>query len=179
MVAAARGRSTEDLMTRIHLAPLAAGLLAAACSGPAPERAKPPVPPPAATAIPAPPVVVDVVAAKGSGLEGETWAKELREAVGARAGDLQLAAKGTAADIVVRIEKIQHGVAFKPEPPGEGKTEVVHGTFVASGRTRPFTLGYRGEARPQVEALARNLRAIAREIAAHEAASPAEPGAPH
>jgi hypothetical protein len=167
MVPAARGRSTEDLMTRIHLAPLAAGLLAAACSGPAPERAKPPVPPPAAKPAPAVPAVVEVIAAKGSGPEGEAWAKELREAVGARAGDLRLAAKGAAPDIVVRIEKLQRGVEFKPEPPGEGETKVVHGTILAGGRTRPFTLGYRGEARTQAEALARHLHTIAKDIAAH------------
>lgn len=153
-------------MTRIHLLALAAGLVAAACSGPAPERAAPPVPPPAATATPAAPLTVDVVAAKGSGPEGEAWAKELGKAVGARSDDLHLATEGVTADVVVRIEKVQRGVTVKPEPPGEGETEVVHGTFLAGSQSRPFVLAYRGEARPQTEALARNLRAIAKDMAA-------------
>jgi hypothetical protein len=109
---------------------------------------------------------VGVVAAEGCGADGEAWATELREAVRARAGDLRLAAEGATPDVVVRIEKVQRGVTVKPEPPGEGETEVVHGTFVAGGRNRPFVLAYRGEARPQTEALARNLRSITKDMAA-------------
>jgi hypothetical protein len=158
-------------MTRAIPPALAAGLLVAvACAGPAPERGAP-----AATAAPEAPLVVEVVAAAGSGPEGDAWAKELREAVGARAGELRLASKGGAADILVRIEKLQRGVTFSPEPPGEGETQVVHGSFVLGHRTRAFMLGYRGEARPQAEALARNLRAIAKAMSAHDAADSSEP----
>jgi hypothetical protein len=154
----------EEPMTRAILPALAAGLLAAvACSGPAPKSAAP-TPGPAATAVPGP-LVVGVVAADASGSGVDAWAKELRDAVRARAGELRLAADGETTDIVVRLEKLEQDVKFTPEPPGEGRTAVVRGTFLLGPRTREFRLGYRGEARPQAEALARNLRTIAKEMA--------------
>jgi hypothetical protein len=151
-------------MTRAVSACLAAGLLVAvACSRPEPET-KPMPEPPAATATPAARLIVRVVATPGSG--GDAWAKELRAAVGERTDELELAADDGAADFVVRINKVQRDAKFSPEPPGEGETLVMRGGFVRGDKTREFTLGYRGEVRPQAEALARNLRAIERSMSA-------------
>ena len=159
-------------MTRAILPALAAGLLVAvACSRPAPEGAAA-TPAPAATATPATPLVVGVVVGAKSGPDAEAWAKELRAAVGAHADELRLAADDGRADLVVRIESVQRHAKFKPEPPGDGEAILMRGTLVLGERTREFTLGYRGEARPQAEALARNLRPIAKDMSGAPEPSP-------
>ncbi len=151
-------------MTRHALLSLAvAGLLAlGGCSGPEAPAA---LATPAATMpTPAPaPIAVHVQVSEGAGSLAEAWAEELRAAVSAGHGDLSLASTPEDADVVVRIDEVETGVEVTPEPEGEGEISVMRGALVLGDSARDFSLNYRGEARPQAEALARNLRAFAAE----------------
>jgi hypothetical protein len=66
-------------------------------------------------------------------------------------------------------------VKFEPEPAGEGEISVMRGALVTGKTAQPFQLAYKGEARPQAEALARNLRRFAMGTGA-AGSKPAEPG---
>jgi len=149
-------------MTRHSTLALAAVAFLAlgACSGPgAPAALGTPLP---ARPTPAP-VSVLVQVAEGAGPLAEAWAEELRTAVSAGHGDLSLASAPEAAALVVRIDKVQTGVEVASVPEGEGEISVMHGAIVVGGSAREFNLNYRGPARAQAEALARNLRGFAAE----------------
>ena len=130
----------------------------AGCSGPEAPRATPP------PARPTPvPVSVLVQVGEDAGPLAEAWAEELRTAVSAGHGDLSLASAPEAAAVVVRIDKVETGVEVASAPEGEGEISVMRGAIVVGDSAREFNLIYRGPARPQAEALARNLRGFAAE----------------
>ncbi len=151
-------------MTRHALLSLAVAALLAlgGCSGPEAPAA---LATPAATMpTPAPaPIAVLVQVPEGAGSLAEAWAEELRAAVSAGHGDLSLASTPEDAAVVVRIDEVETGVEVTPEPEGEGEISVMRGVLVLGDSAREFSLNYRGEARVQAEALARNLRAFAAE----------------
>lgn len=159
--AAQRRRPTEDSMTRHALRSLvtvAALWTLAGCSSPEAPRATPP------PARPTPvPVLVLVQVAEGAGPLAEAWAEELRTAVLAGHGDLSLASAPEATAVVVRIDRVETGVEVASVPEGEGEISVMRGAIVVGGSAREFNLHYRGQARSQAEALARNLRGFAAE----------------
>ena len=103
------------------------------------------------------PLVVRVDAATPGGPEVEAWAKELRAAIATHKDELRLAKAGEKAELTVRIDSVAKG---------EGDTHSMNGAFVLGKTTRPFNLSYPGEAGPQAEALARNLRKYADQMKA-------------
>ena len=150
-------------MTRHALLALvtAALLVGGACSPPEDPAAR--ATPAATMPTPAPPIVVHVQVPEGGGPEAAAWAEELRTAVREGHGDLSLAAAREDAVVVVRIDSVETGVEADPEPEGEGEISVMKGALVLGESAREFSLAYRGDVRPQAEALARNLRAYAAE----------------
>jgi len=168
-------RPTEDSTTRhalLSLVTVAAVWTLGGCSGPEAPAAL--ATPAAARPTPAP-VSVLVQVAEGAGALAEAWADELRTAVSAGHGDLSLASAPETAAVVVRIDTVETGVDVASEPEGDGEISVMRGALVVDGSAREFNLNYRGEARPQAEALARNLRAFAAEGGTDEPAD--EPAA--
>ena len=163
-------------MTRY--APLAfvtAVLLAAgACSQPEGPAAQ--ATPAAMMPTPGPPVLVHVLVPEEAGPEVEAWAEELRTAVTTGHGELNLAATPEEAAVVVRIDAVETGVKTDPEPEGEGETSMMRGALVLGESAREFKLAYRGEVRPQAEALARNLRGYAAETDAGASDEPEPEG---
>jgi len=155
-------------MTRHALLALvtAALLVSGACSPPDDPAAQ--ATPAATMPTPAPPIVVHVQVPDDAGPEAAAWAEELRTAVREGHGDLRLAASPEDAVVVVRIDSVETGVEVEPEPEGEGETSVMKGALVLGESAREFSLAYRGDVRPQAEALARNLRAYAAEADAPE-----------
>jgi hypothetical protein len=109
------------------------------------------------------PVAVHVLVPDGAGPDAAAWAEELRNAVTAGHGDLSLAARAEEASVVVRVDAVETGVEASPEPEGEGEISVMRGALVVDGSAREFHLTYRGEARLQAAALARNLRGFSAE----------------
>ncbi len=145
--------------------------IALACSppeSPAPQ-ARPATGRPAATPAP---VAVHVLVPDGASPEAEAWGENLRTAVTSGHDDLILAATAEEASVVVRIDTVETGVKATPEPEGEGEISVMRGALVVGGSAREFHLTYRGEARLQAEALARNLRGFAAEGGTDQAAPP-------
>jgi hypothetical protein len=136
-------------------------LATGACSQPEGPEAR--ATPAAMMPTPAPPVLVHVQVPEEAGPEVEAWAEELRIAVTAGHGDLNLAATPAEAAVLVRIDAVETGVKVVPEPEGEGETSMMRGALVLGESAREFKLAYRGEVRPQAEALARNLRGYAAE----------------
>ncbi len=130
------------------------------CSGPEAPAALGTPPPARPTPVP---VSVLVQVAEGAGPLAEAWAEELRTAVSAGHGDLSLVSAAEGAAVVVRIDKVETGVEVDSVPEGEGEISVMRGAIVVGGSAREFNLNYRGQARPQAEALARNLRGFAAE----------------
>jgi hypothetical protein len=124
---------------------------------------------------PAPPVFVHVQLSEGAEAAVEAWAEELRTAVTAGHGDLRLAATVEEAAVVVRIDSVDTRVKADPEPEGEGETSVMRGALVLGESAREFNLAYRGEVRPQAEALARSLRGYAAETDVGAAPDAPEP----
>ncbi|MCG6920222.1 MAG: hypothetical protein LJF15_03925 [Acidobacteria bacterium] len=110
---------------------------------------------------PAPPVVVHVQVSEEAGPEAAAWAEELRTAVKEGHGDLSLASTPEEGVVVVRIDSVETGVEADPEPEGEGETTMMRFALVLGEAHREFSLAYKGDARPQAEALARNLRSLA------------------
>ena len=168
-------------MTRHALLVLAAStvLAGASCSPgespratPSPEAAGAATPPLAAPA----PIAVFVTLPEDPGPGVEDWARELRGAIAAGHGGLSIAESPDAALVVVRIDAVGTEAGVRPEPPGEGEIVVARGAIVLGETSRGFSLAYRGEARPQAEALARNLRRFAAERAADAPAVPARVG---
>jgi hypothetical protein len=102
------------------------------------------------------------------------WAQELAAAIASGQGNLVLASTPGEAAAAVRIDAVEVGAEVSPEPEGEGEISVMRGALVVGESAREFNLVYRGDARPQAEALARNLRGFATEGGAVPAAAPAE-----
>ena len=149
-------------MTRQAVVSLAAVAVLVACACSAPEApAALGTPPPARPAEAL--VTVSVLVPDDAGDLAEAWAEELRIAVSGGHGDLTLAASPEEATVVVRIDGVETGEAAASGEEDGGKVSVMHGALVVGGSPREFNLNYHGEARPQAEALARNLRSFASE----------------
>jgi len=159
-------------MTRALPLAVAAVLVVVACSAPeAPRDASTPAP---VAPVAAPePVVVHIQMPEDPDPAVLAWAQALSTAITSGQGGLNLAATPEEATAVVRIDTVEKGTEVDPEPEGEGEVSVMRGALVVGERARAFNLVYRGDARPQAEALARNLRRFAAEGAA-AAAAPAE-----
>jgi hypothetical protein len=82
----------------------------------------------------------------------QNWAKELRAALGQRKDEFRPAKAGETAELVVRIDSVV---------PGASGSHVLNGALVMDKKAHPFNLSYPGEAGPQAEKLARNLRKYA------------------
>jgi hypothetical protein len=162
----------EETMTRAL--PLAAATLAiAACSAPDTPRSAA-TPAPVAPAASLPPVVVQIQVPEDPGPAVEAWAQALAAAIDAGHGGLALARTPEEAVAVVRIDAVETGAEVKPQPEGEGEVNVMRGALVVGENARAFNLVYRGDAQPQAEALARNLRRFAAEGADDNAAQGAD-----
>jgi hypothetical protein len=161
---------TEETMTRALPFATAALLVVVACSAPEAPRATT-TPAPAAPAAALESVVVHILVPKDSGPAVEAWAQALAAAINSGQGGLALATTPDEAVAVVRIDAVETGTDVDPEPEGEGEVNVMRGALVVGESARAFNLVYRGDARPQAEALARNLRRFAAEGAAAAAAS--------
>jgi hypothetical protein len=154
-------------MTRALPLVAVALLAAVACSAPGPPEA-------ASTPAPAPtpvPVAVYVQVPDEPEPAVEAWAQDFTAAILAGQGQLVLAPSPEEATATVRIDGVESGIEASPEPEGEGEITRMKGVLVVGESAREFSLVYRGEARPQAEALARNLRRFAAE---GSAASPAD-----
>lgn len=146
-------------LTLVAAAALSTGLACGPPETPAPQ-ARPASGGPAETPAP---VAVHVLVPDGASPEAEAWAEELRTAVTSGHGGLSLAETAEEASVVVRVDAVESGVEVTPEPEGEGEIFVMRGALVVDGSGRQFQLSYRGEARLQAEALARNLRSFSAE----------------
>ncbi len=166
-------------MTRRLTLAGAALLAVAACSAPAPpETASTPAPvSPAATPQP---LAVHVQVPEEPEAAVEAWAQALRTAITSGQGGLTLAATPEEAGAVVLIGTVEKGAEGDPALAGEGEFHVMRFALVVGENARELSVVYRGEARPQADALARNLRRAAAEVAA-PGASPGskEASAPH
>ena len=159
-------------MTRALPLATAALLALVACSAPeAPQATS--TPEPVAPGAALQPVVVHVLVPEDPDPAVEAWAQALVAAIDAGHGGLALATTPDEAVALVRIDAVETGTEVDPEPEGEGEVNVMRGALVVGETARVFNLVYRGDARPQAEALARNLRRFAAEGAA--AAAPASP----
>jgi len=119
-----------------------------------------------ATLLPAPapaapvngvPMTVEVRTAPKADPGVQAWAKELRAALETHKEEFRLAKTGEKAELTVRIDSVGAG---------PGAAQVMNGALVMGQTTRPFNLSYTGAARPQAEALARNLRKYADQMKA-------------
>jgi hypothetical protein len=108
--------------------------------------------------------------------EVEAWARELGAAIAAGHGGLVMSESADDARVVVRIDAVETNARVNPEPPGDGEILLMRGAILDGENSRAFSLAYRGSARPQAEALARNLRRFAAEQQAADPASPASEG---
>lgn len=150
-------------MTRHALLTLATtGLLVAGACSPSNEPAARATPA-AMMPTPVPSISVHVQVPEEAGPEAAAWAEELRTAVTDGHGELRLAPTPEEGVVVVRIDSVETGVKTDPEPEGEGETSLMQGALVLGESAREFKLAYKGDVRPQAEALARNLRAYAAE----------------
>jgi hypothetical protein len=160
-------------MNRVLPLATVAMLAVVACSAPeAPQATATPAP--AAPAANPQPVVVHIQVPEDAEPGVEAWAQALAGAINAGHGGLALAPTPEAAAAVVRIDAVETGAEVDPEPEGEGEVNVMRGALVVGEGARAFNLVYRGDARPQAEALARNLRRFAAEGAAAQTASAPE-----
>ena len=164
-------------MTRALPFAVAAMLVIAACSAPdSPETSATPAP---ATADPAPkPATVHVLTAGPGSPEVQTWAQELTAAIESGEGNLVLVSTPEEAEAVVLIESVEVGGEASPELAGEGETYRMRGSLVIGDDARDFNVVYRGEVRPQAEALARNLPRFAQEAASGGATVDSKGAAP-
>lgn len=117
-----------------------------------------------APAKPAAVMTVAVEVAPSAGAAGQLWGQELRNALEPRRDEFRLARKGEKAELVVRIDS----VAATPRG-----GSVMNGSLAIAARVHPFNVSYPGEARPQADALARNLRRFAEQVKS----APARPAA--
>ena len=115
------------------------------------------VPLPAAAPAKVVPMTVDVRADAKADAAVQSWAKELRAALGARKEEFRLVAKGETPEFVVRLDSIGK------RPDG---TPVLNGAFVmGKAAPRPFDYGF-ADVRAEAEKLARNLRKYADQMKA-------------
>lgn len=166
-------------MTRPLTLAGAALLAVTACSAPAPpETASTPAP--ASPAATPQALAVHVQVPEEPEAAVEAWAQALRSAIVSGQGGLTLAATPEEAGAVVLIGTVEKGAEGGPAPAGEGELYVMRFALVVDDKARELSVVYRGEARPQAEALARNLRRVAAEVAT-SGASPGseEASAPH
>ena len=98
------------------------------------------------------PMTVEVRTAAKADARAQAWAKELREALDLRKDEFRPVKPGESAELAVRIDSVIDGV---------GGAHVMQGALVMGKSSRPFNLSYPGEAGPQAEKLARNLRKYA------------------
>lgn len=110
------------------------------------------LPQPPATAAKPVPMSVEVRTAAKAEAPVQAWANELRAALDQRKDEFRRAKPGESAELVVRIDSVA---------PGPDGTQVMKGALVLGKNARPFNLSYAGEAAPQAEKLARNLRKLA------------------
>src|SRR5512143_3435409 len=108
-------------------------------------------------------MTVQVEVTPGTGGGAQAWGKELRAALEARTDEFRFAKPGETAALVVRIESVV---------PGQGGSSVMNGALVQGGQSRPFSLNYPGEVRPQAEKLARGLRKLAEQAKAEPSTPP-------
>jgi hypothetical protein len=102
-------------------------------------------------------MTVEVRTAPKAGADVESWAKELRAALGARKEEFRLSKAGEKAEFVVLLDS----VAKRPDG-----TPVLNGSFaLGKGEPRPFNYGFT-DVRTEAEKLARNLRAYADQMKA-------------
>lgn len=149
---------------------------AGACTGETPAPAPPrgeATPPPAAPRAQGPTIPVHVAVGEDPGPGIQAWARELEAAIAGGHGQLSLVEDAGDAQVVVRVDSVETGTTVTPAPPGEGEVTVMRGALVVGGLSRAFNLAYRGETRPQAEALARHLRVVATEGIPEPAATPA------
>ncbi len=116
------------------------------------------LPGPAAAAPPkVVPMTVEVRTAPKAGAEVESWAKELRAALGARKEEFRPVKAGEKAEFVVQLDSI----AKRPDG-----TPVLNGSFaVGNAKPRPFSYGFT-DVKSEAEKLARNLRGYADQMKA-------------
>jgi hypothetical protein len=161
-------------MTRALLLVVAAPLVVVACSTPDAPRATS-TPAPVVPAADATPVAVHIQVPDPAEPAVAAWAQELTAAIASGQGNLVLASTPEEAAATVRIDAVEVGAEVSPEPDGEGEISVMRGALAVGESAREFNLVYRGDARPQAEALARNLRRFATEGGTvSAAAAPAE-----
>jgi len=156
----------------VRPAAVAAAVLCAACSAPPAERSAAQDAPPASAA---PPLAVHVAVPEDASEAAAAWARALEAAIAARTGDLEVASDAAGAGLVVRVLSVESAPG-DTEAPGEGEAFVMRGALVAGETTQEFNLTYRGEARAQAEALARNLHRFGDRM--RRGAAPTPPASP-
>ncbi len=97
-------------------------------------------------------MTVQVEVAPGTAAGAQAWGKELRTALEARTDEFRLAKHGGD-----RVAGRSHRLGRAR--PGRLERDERHAG--PRGKSRPFSLNYPGEIRPQAERLARNLRKLA------------------
>jgi hypothetical protein len=110
-----------------------------------------------AAPVKAAPMTVRVETAATADAAAQAWASDLRTALAARKDEFRPVKPGEAAELVVRIDSVAKGQAG---------ASVMNGALVLGKTTKPFNLSYSGEAMPQAERLARNLRRLADQMKA-------------
>ena len=146
--------------------PLAAVAMVAIAACSAPESSEPTAKPTEGAVAATPqPETVHILVAGPESPEVEAWVEALTAAIEAGHGNLALVPTPEEATSVVMIEGIDPGAPAGQEPAGEGEAFVVRGSLVIGDDARDFSLAYRGDVRPQAEALARNLPRFAQEAA--------------
>ena len=169
-------------MTRPLPLAVAALLVAAACSAPeAPQTAATSTPPAAVPQL----VPVHIVVPESPDEGISAWAQALAEAITSGHGGLTLVQTPEEALVGVRIDAVENGTEADPVPEAEGEVEVMRGALLVGEDAHEFNLAYRGDVRPEAEALARNLRKLAVQAAtaasaegAVEGEGPPEPDSP-
>jgi len=102
------------------------------------------------------PMTVEVRTAAKADAAVQTWAKELRAALGTHKDEFRLAGPRETPELVVRIDSVGRG---------QGSVEVMNGALVLGKTTRPFNYSF-VNVRAEAEKLARNLRKYADQMKA-------------
>lgn len=113
-------------------------------------------PAPGAAAKKLVPMAFAVKADPKGGADAKAWADELRTAVAARTDEFRAPRPGETPELVVQIDSVG--------PTASGSA--MKGSLLVGGAPHPFSLSYAGPAKPQTEALARNLRKYADQMKA-------------
>ena len=102
------------------------------------------------------PMTVEVRTAVKADSAVQTWAQELRVALGTHKDEFRLAGPRETPELVVRIDSVGRG---------QGSVEVMNGALVLGKTTRPFNYSF-VNVRAEAEKLARNLRKFADQMMA-------------